>query len=210
MNSPSTFRSQPMQLCAAVRHSRLCPSCQGSATWQGAARVKLGFSVVRSAPAPRVGNTAGEDAVRAPGEEGTRSCAGPRGSPCVSCGLWSGCLCGLCFPPWGRGWTPLRPLLRDGLEHRGLADRGTGTASHPDTGTLPGLISSHGALCQRVGGRDHAETEQDSHAQCSIQAPAARAHTALPFCRVSGSPEVLAADRGLRWGGLEALSPAPA
>ena len=59
-------------------------------------------------------------------EKGTGSCAGP-------CGLWSGCLCGLCCPPWGRGrgWTPLGPLLRDGKERRGKL-RETGTAHHPD------------------------------------------------------------------------------
>lgn len=62
------------------------------------------------------------------------------------------CLCGLCFPPWD-GLDFPRPLLRDSLEHRGPADRGARTASHPDTVTLPGLISCRGVLCQSVGGR---------------------------------------------------------
>lgn len=50
-------------------------------------------------------------------EEGTQSCAGPRGTTRVGCGLWSGCLCQLCLPAgWEQGqeWlgSPQAPSWR--------------------------------------------------------------------------------------------------
>lgn len=70
-------------------------------------------------------------------------------------------------------------------------------------------FTSMGRSARLWAGRDHEDTEQGSHAQLSIQAPEAWAHTASAFCRVSVSPEILAADKGLRWGGLKAPSPGP-
>lgn len=180
MNNPLHHSIHSPYDCVQLSPTRgSAPSVQVLAAWQGTAKVKLGFSMVRSVPARRVGNSAGEDTVRAlpvrrapgtvqahvahrvsPMAGGPGVSAGPASLPGTGAGLPSG-------------------LSLDVAWNKGLADRGARTASHPDPpwpcffpwGALPG--------CRR----GTTQTEQGSHAPFSIQAPAARAHTALPLCR---------------------------
>lgn len=95
----------------------------------------------------RVGQTTGEDAVRAEVRvgEGHRELGW---LPWLLWLLWPVVrhLCGLCIPQWGRGWTLLRPLLKDGGERGVSADRGAGTARTQTTGALSAGGLSLGAV----------------------------------------------------------------
>lgn len=136
-------------------------------------------------------------------------------------------LCGLCFPQWGRGWTLLRPLLKDGEECGGRLT-GAGTARHPTTGALCGRRAVSGwcgpsglrspPACYGTAGEfpptlasftpagarpgyggegDH-ETRSKAATFNSASRRLQLGHTLSCPSAARGSQEILAAGRGLR------------
>lgn len=210
---PLSFHAQPVRLCAAAPTSgsapgvRVLAACgKGLGSERARQRERILLVPVRRTPGAVLAHVLPWPVVRH--------------------------LCGLCFPLWGsgRGWTLLRPLLKDGKESGGRLTEVGGTVHHTDhrcprwqEGCLwalrgpSGLRSPPACYRTRVSsrppwphlllrgalpecrGRGHEDTEQDICIQLSIQAPATWAHTILPFSSERGSPEILAAGRGL-WG----------